>query len=120
MQHHKPISMIYSISILVMHVLIRLPVCGSPHALPRAHLTPRPKATFANLLALLGETRDDGGVHHLQHNLVIMGSVGEETGRLGASALKAWLQQRNIVLEDLSMCLDDRSPVLNPARSEIE
>ena len=77
------------------------------------------KATFANVLALLGETRDDTGVHHLQHNLVIAGSVGEETGRLGARALKSWLQQRNIVLDDLSMCPHkSTSNPLNPTITE--
>ena len=46
------------------------------------------QATFANVLALLGEARDDSGVHHLQHNLIIAGSVGEETGRLGLPSFR--------------------------------
>jgi len=57
------------------------------------------KASLANVLALIQAQNEAGGV--LQHNLVVAGTVGEETGRLGAGAFKEWLARRGIVLEQL-------------------
>ena len=70
------------------------------------------KATLANVLALLGErgaaAAGDGGGGGgggarvgLRHHLLLFGTVGEETGRLGAKALKQWLAARRIVLDEL-------------------
>ena len=57
------------------------------------------KATLANVLALLSEAR--GGGLKMQHHLLLMGTVGEETGRLGARALKKWLGGRGVTLDEL-------------------
>jgi acetylornithine deacetylase/succinyl-diaminopimelate desuccinylase-like protein/nucleoside-diphosphate-sugar epimerase/predicted TIM-barrel fold metal-dependent hydrolase len=57
------------------------------------------KATFATLIALLAAARQGGEA--LGCHLLIAGSVGEETGRLGASALHGFLSRRQIVLDEL-------------------
>lgn len=55
------------------------------------------KATLANVLALLGE----GARPALRHHLVLCGTVGEETGRLGAAALDAWLRRKGICVDEM-------------------
>lgn len=55
------------------------------------------KATFANLLTLLKAE----GKEKLKCNLLLAGTVGEETGRLGAGALKRFMQKRGIQLDEL-------------------
>ena len=55
------------------------------------------KATLANVMALLGE----GARPALRHHLVLCGTVGEETGRLGAAALDAWLRRKGICVDEM-------------------
>jgi acetylornithine deacetylase/succinyl-diaminopimelate desuccinylase-like protein len=57
------------------------------------------KATFATVLTILEEMRAAGRA--LPCNLLVCGSVGEETGRLGASAFHSWLEARQLVLDEL-------------------
>ena len=56
------------------------------------------KATLAVVLSLLQE---DGGRQRLRHNLVVAGTVGEETGRLGAGGFNRFLQRRGLALDEL-------------------
>ena len=58
------------------------------------------KATLANICTLLAEQKA-AGVPLLKYNLVVAGTVGEETSSLGAEAFKAWLGGRGIVLSQL-------------------
>ena len=57
------------------------------------------KATFAVLLTLLEEARQIGA--DLACNLLICGSVGEETGRLGAAVVQRFLLRRKMVIDEL-------------------
>lgn len=59
------------------------------------------KATFATLLALLEEAKARGQAPNC--NLLVCGSVGEETGRLGADAFHNWLLKQGIVLDELAV-----------------
>ena len=56
------------------------------------------KATLANLCALLGAP---GRARRLRANLIVAGTVGEETGQLGARGFRSFLARRGIVLDEL-------------------
>eukprot|EP01051_Picozoa_sp_SAG22_P007415 SAG22_NODE_522_length_9503_cov_4.233624_4_plen_563_part_00 len=59
------------------------------------------KATFAIMITILGELQAAGRLGELPVNLVLAGTCGEETGRLGANYFREYLLRRQIFLSEM-------------------